>query len=152
MVLIVFRHRALAIVLVVIRSKLVLDFALTVHVLHLVIVTLYSGQLPRNAFWWAAMTVSSALAVALGMWGCRYRELRPISFGGGGGANNNNAANGGGSGNGEGSSAVAGDAGEGGSGSQGDEEQGFSRGRGRGRGRDGAGEYEMVKMNGDAAP
>ena len=139
-------RRALAIVLIVIRSKLVLDFALTVHFLHLLVVSLYTGQIPRNASWWAAMALSSGLAVMLGMWGCRYRELRPISFGGSGGGN---AAANGAAGNGEGSSNAGG---EGGSGTQGDEEQGFSRGRGRGRGRDGAGEYEMVKMNGDAAP
>lgn len=35
--------------------------------------------------WWGATGVSSALAIALGMWGCRYRELQPISFGGRGG-------------------------------------------------------------------
>lgn len=144
-------------VVVVIRSKLVLDFALTTHFVHLLVVSFYTGEVPRNLFWWITMAASSAAGVGLGIWGCQYRELRPVFFGGGGGSNNttnnnNNQgtahhANGsvnrveGGSGN----AAVDGIA-------QGDEEQGFSRGRGRGRGRDGAGEYEMVKMNGDAAP
>lgn len=151
-------------VMIVIRSKLVLDFALTTHLIHLVVVSLYTGQLPRNLFWWLTMALSSAVGVALGIWACQYRELRPVFFGGGGGSsaqkNNNNGgggnshgdhrhANGSAGGNGEGSS--------GGGGAadgipHGDEEQGFSRGRGRGRGRDGAGEYEMVKMNGQAAP
>lgn len=141
-------------VLVVVRSKLVPDFALTTHFLHLVIASFYTGQVPRNTFWWASMFVSSALGISLGMWGCRYRELRPISFGGGimggggGGGSSNNNNTGGASGNGEGSSRGA----EDGVGIEGDEEQGFSRGRGRGRGRDGAGDYEMVKMNGEAAP
>lgn len=131
-------------VMVVIRSKLVLDFGLTTHFIHLVVVSLYTGQVPRNVFWWVAMAVSSAVGVSLGVWGCQYRELRPVFFGGGGAsssANNNNSsnnANGSASGGGEGSSQAA----------DGDEEQGFSRGRGRGRGRDGAGEYEMMKMNG----
>lgn len=139
--------RAVAMVMIVIRSKLVLDFGLTTHFIHLVVVSLYTGQMPRNVFWWVAMAVSSAVGVSLGVWGCQYRELRPVFFGGGGigggssGAsnnNNNNNANGSAAGGGEGSSQAA----------DGDEEQGFSRGRGRGRGRDGAGEYEMVKMNG----
>lgn len=132
-------------VMIVIRSKLVLDFALTTHFIHLVVVSLYTGQLPRNVFWWVAMAVSSAAGVALGVWGCQYRELRPVFFGGGGigggatgAGNSNNNANGSAAGGGEGSSQAA----------DGDEEQGFSRGRGRGRGRDGAGEYEMMKMNG----
>lgn len=63
-----------------------------------------------------------------GIYACRWRELRPIIFGGATAA------------------AVAeppaGETGE-------DEEEGFTRGRGRGRGRDGAGNYEMVEMNGD---
>lgn len=150
-------------VLIVIRSKLVLDFALTTHFIHLVVVSLYTGQLPRHLFWWLTMAVSSAFGVALGIWGCQYRELRPVFFGGGGGGgggggangaqlssshNANGSVGGGGGGNGEGGS--GGGAAEGIP--PGDEEQGFSRGRGRGRGRDGVGEYEMVNMNVKAAP
>jgi protein SYS1 len=130
-------------VMVVIRSKLVLDFSLTTHFIHLIVVSFYTGQVPRNVFWWVTMAVSSGVGVSLGIWGCQYRELRPVFFGGGGPSStnnnsNNNNTNGSASGGGEGSSQAA----------DGDEEQGFSRGRGRGRGRDGAGEYEMVKMNG----
>ena len=124
-------------VLIVVRSKLVPDFALTTHFLHLLVVFFYTGwSIPTNLMWWFAMLASSALAIFVGMWGCQYRELKPISFGG--------------------AAAAAAAAVEGGSGTvaagevTGDEEQGYSRGRGRGRGRDGAGEYEMVKMNGDA--
>lgn len=114
-----------------------LDFALSLHGIHLVIVTLYSGQLPRHTAWWLSMAAASAVSVALATWGCRYRQLQPISFGGGGAA----SAAGGSGENGA-------DAGE--NGMDGDEEQGFSRGRGRGRGRDGAGEYEMANMNNEA--
>ena len=118
------------------RSKLVPDFGLTIHALHLLFTSLYSGQIPRHGFWWAVMLLSSALSVALGIWGCRYRELQPVFFGGGrilgsraGGTT------------GQVSTAEGQGAGE-----EGDEEMGFGRGRGRGRGRDGAGEYEMVQM------
>lgn len=91
------------------------------------------------------MALANAVAVAVGSWGCRYRELRPISFGGIGGG----TTAGGGT-----SSDVTGGGpgqhgGDGAPGVDGDEEQGFSRGRGRGRGRDGAGEYEMVRVNGE---
>jgi len=127
--------RAVAIVVLIGRSKLVLDFALSLHAIHLIVVTLYSGQLPRHTAWWLSMAAASAVSVALATWGCRYRQLQPISFGGGGGTS---AAGGSGGENGSG-------AGE--SGMDGDEEQGFSRGRGRGRGRDGAGEYEMANMS-----
>ncbi|SPO07590.1 related to multi copy suppressor SYS1 [Cephalotrichum gorgonifer] len=115
-----------AIVMLVTRSKLVPDFALTTHFIHLVVCTFYTGMLPRNAMWWGSMAASSAVAVGLGVWGCQYRELQPISFGG----SRRDVETG------------AGDA-EGALGSQ-DEEGGL--GRGRGRGRDGAGEYEMVRM------
>ncbi|OTB01984.1 hypothetical protein M426DRAFT_208531 [Hypoxylon sp. CI-4A] len=128
-----------AIVALIGRSKFVLDFALSLHLIHLVIVTFYSGFLPRNVAWWATMLVSSAVTVVGGSYGCQWRELRPISFGGHA-KNTNNA---------EGSAGATAENGS--AGQQGDEEMGLSRGRGRGRGRDGAGEYEMVGMknNGD---
>ncbi|KAL2186196.1 hypothetical protein L209DRAFT_754790 [Thermothelomyces heterothallicus CBS 203.75] len=129
---------AVAIVVLVGRSKLVLDFALSLHAIHLVVVTLYSGQLPRHKGWWLAMAVASAVSVTLATWGCRYRQLQPISFGGGGAAST--AAGTGGNND---------DGGE--SGADGHEEEaGFPRGRGRGRERSGAGEYEMVNLPADA--
>lgn len=123
---------AASIVYFVGRSKLVLDFAATLHVIHLVVVTL-THSLPGNLAWWATMGVSTGTAVLLGTWGCRHRELQPISFGGAAGPNA------GASSSGPAATLTA-------AGADGDEEQGFSRGRGRGRGRDGAGEYEMVPV------
>ncbi|KAK3689640.1 integral membrane protein S linking to the trans Golgi network-domain-containing protein [Podospora appendiculata] len=131
---------ALAIIFLIGRSKLVLDFALSLHGIHLLVVTFYTGQLPLNTAWWLTMAAASAVSVMLATWGCRYRELRPISFGGNGGGAAAAAASGGNAGE-----SGGGDLGA--PGLDGDEEEGFTRGRGRGRGRDGAGEYEMVKMN-----
>ncbi|KAK3290616.1 integral membrane protein S linking to the trans Golgi network-domain-containing protein [Chaetomium fimeti] len=128
---------AVAIVVLVGRSKLVLDFALSVHAIHLVVVTLYTGQLPRHTAWWLSMAAASAVSVALATWGCRYRQLQPITLGGNGAASTAGGTGG-----------ENGDAGVGGM--NGDEEEGFSRGRGRGRGRDGAGEYEMATLSSDA--
>ncbi|KAK3346816.1 integral membrane protein S linking to the trans Golgi network-domain-containing protein [Lasiosphaeria hispida] len=130
---------ALAVTFLIGRSKLVPDFALSMHALHLVITTLYTGEIPRHTAWWLSMGGASAVSIALATWGCRYRELRPMSFGG-----RASSSNTGGGGEGQ----VG--AGDGIPGAEGDEEAGFSRGRGRGRGRDGAGEFEMVKMNGAA--
>ncbi|KAL6877438.1 integral membrane protein S linking to the trans Golgi network domain-containing protein [Trichoderma longibrachiatum] len=74
---------SVAIVILIARSKLVPDFALTIHFLHLLLTTLYTRSLPRNSMWWLAMAASSAAAIGLGMWGCRYRELQPVFFLGG---------------------------------------------------------------------
>ncbi|CAM1509110.1 Fc.00g028490.m01.CDS01 [Cosmosporella sp. VM-42] len=126
---------SVAIITLIARSKLVPDFALTVHFLHLLITTIYSGRIPRNAMWWTAMLLSAALSIAISIWGCRYRELQPVFFGGGRILASGGAVTG---------QQVAPEEGE--AAQDGDEEMGFGRGRGRGRGRDGAGEYEMVKM------
>lgn len=134
-----FYFRVVATVVLISRSKLVLDFSLTLHFIHLIVVTLYTGFLPQNAAWWITMFFSGIITVAGGTYGCRWRELRPITFGGGARNTGNGDNNGGGSL-------------ENGSpdGEHGDEEMGLSRGRGRGRGRDGAGEYEMVGMKVDS--
>jgi len=108
------------------RSKLVLDFALTVHFIHLIITSLYSHSIPQNLLWWVLQIVSAAGMTIGGTAACQWLELRPMSFGGSGTQ-----------------TATAGEVAP----VEGDEEQGFGRGRGRGRGRDGAGDYEMVSRN-----
>ncbi|KAF2001117.1 hypothetical protein P154DRAFT_465001 [Amniculicola lignicola CBS 123094] len=114
---------AVFILLLIARSKLVLDFALTIHFIHLIVTSLYSHSIPTNLFWWALQICSATLMTSLGVWACQWRELRPINFGGNGGATKPQA-----------------------NGSAAEDGGGESRGRGRGRGRDGAGEYEMVGM------
>ncbi|EKD18821.1 hypothetical protein MBM_03063 [Drepanopeziza brunnea f. sp. 'multigermtubi' MB_m1] len=121
----------IGILLLISRSKLVPDFAISLHLIHLLVVSLYSHSIPRYLLWWILQLSSAALMTALGVWACQWRELRPINFGGGGAA---------------GSSAAGDVPADGGDGPVGDEDLGFGRGRGRGRGRDGAGEYEMVGM------
>lgn len=127
----------ISILFLISRSKLVPDFALTIHFIHLLTVSLYTGSIPTNLLWWLLQICSSALMISLGVWSCQYRELRPINFGG------------------SSSTAAAGSSATNATGSNeaevthGDEEQGYGRGRGRGRGRDGAGEYEMVGLKGE---
>ncbi|KAI9901268.1 hypothetical protein N3K66_003085 [Trichothecium roseum] len=124
---------AAAIVALIARSKLVPDFALTMHALHLVFTALYTRSLPRHALWYAAMLASAAVSVALGTWGCRYRELQPVFFGGGRILGNHAAPRTGGDGGGR------------------DEEQGLVEdggGHGRGRTRSKGEEYEMDQLEG----
>ncbi|KAL2854335.1 integral membrane protein S linking to the trans Golgi network-domain-containing protein [Aspergillus pseudoustus] len=104
------------------RSKLIPDFALTIHLLHLITTSLYTRSIPSNLLWWGLQCASAALMTFLGIWACRYRELQPISFGGIGGNSAQNA-------NGASSQAT-------GSSSQ---------------GRNAGGDYEMVNMRGDEA-
>jgi hypothetical protein len=109
------------------RSKLVPDFALTIHFLHLVATTFYSHSLPTNLLWWGLQFASAAMMTFLGMWACQRRELEPISFGGLGGGGSSSQA---------GSSSRP---------SAGDDQQEASFGRGRGRERS-LQEYELDDM------
>ena len=121
-------RRVVSLFILISRSKLVPDFTLTIHFIHLVVTSLYSHSIPQNWLWWLLQMASVALMGSLGVWSCQYRELRPINFGGS--STTQTAEN-------DIPSSETG---------PGDEEQGYGRGRGRGRGRDGAGDYEMVGM------
>ncbi|WEW60476.1 hypothetical protein PRK78_005962 [Emydomyces testavorans] len=112
------------------RSKLVPDFALTIHFIHLVITSFYTHAIPSNLLWWGLQGASAALMTFVGMWVCQYRDLRPIAFGG---SSSNQRR-------------VTQPALEAAAEQEDAEPAGFSRGRGRGRNRDGGGEYEMVAV------
>ena len=73
-------YSVLAMVIVLARSKLVLDFALTLHFLHLLITSIYLGCIPREMAWWGLLGLSAVGMIVLGGWACRWRELRPISI------------------------------------------------------------------------
>ncbi|KAJ5513970.1 Integral membrane protein SYS1-related protein [Penicillium fimorum] len=106
------------------RSKLVPDFALTIHFLHLIATTLYSHSVPANLLWWGLQFASAAMMTFLGMWVCQRRELEPIKFGGHGGSTQ------------AGPSSQASDG-------DGQQESSFGRGRGRERSLQ---EYELDDM------
>ncbi|KAF2157728.1 hypothetical protein K461DRAFT_219281 [Myriangium duriaei CBS 260.36] len=111
------------------RSKLVPDFALTIHFLHLLVVSFYTKSVPTRLFWWGLQAASAALMTFLGMWACQWRELKPIAFGGRG-RNADTATNA------NGSAAPAVEHGE-----------GFPvENSGRSGGRDAGGVYEMIGM------
>lgn len=129
------------ILLLIARSKLVPDFAITIHLIHLLTTSLYTRSLPTGVYWWAVQVCSAALMVSLGMWACQWRELQPMTFGGKGKAR----AAGGQNGHPTGPGAVE----EGASTADGDGEGyvvGTGRGSRRAGGGDGAGAYEMVGM------
>lgn len=75
-------YSVLFLLLFVARSKLVPDFAFTIHLLHLLVTFFYSRSIPTNTLWWALQVASAALMISLGMWICQLRELKPINFGG----------------------------------------------------------------------
>jgi protein SYS1 len=73
--------RVIPLLFLISRSKLIPDFALTIHFLHLIITSVYTGSLPLNLLWWGLMLASAALMISAGVWACRRREMAPISFG-----------------------------------------------------------------------
>lgn len=121
------------ILLLIARSKLVPDFAITVHMINLFVTTVYTRSIPTNIYWWALQVCSSGLMIALGIWACQWRELKPMAFGGSGGGPKGKGKERAGEGAGNGQSPEA------------DDGEGFVMdGGSRGKGRDGAGSYEMV--------
>ncbi|KAM3422139.1 hypothetical protein BST61_g2510 [Cercospora zeina] len=115
--------------LLIARSKLVPDFALTVHFVNLVITSLYTRTIPSTIAWWLLQTCSAALMIFLGIWACQWRELKPMAFGG------------------KSNESPAVDASS--RGPELEAGEGFEMGERRGAGRDGAGTYEMVGMASD---
>ncbi|KAF2667205.1 hypothetical protein BT63DRAFT_427611 [Microthyrium microscopicum] len=69
------------ILIFVARSKLVPDYALTVHLLHLLFSSVYTHSIPKTLFWWGVQVFSVTFMTILGVWSCQWRELKPINFG-----------------------------------------------------------------------
>lgn len=120
-------NRVIPILLLIARSKLVPDFALTIHFINLVITALYTRSIPSTLAWWVLQIFSAGLMISLGMWACQWRELRPMAFGGRSKDTTSGAA----------SANVAPELEAG---------EGYEMGERRGGGKDGAGTYEMVGL------
>ena len=75
------RNRIILLLILVARSKLVLDFVLTLHVIHLVITSTYTKKVPTHALWWLLQAGSVSVMLVGGVYSCRWRELRPMAFG-----------------------------------------------------------------------
>lgn len=68
--------------LIVGRSKLAWDFALTILLINLVIVSVYARAIPQSFIWWIVQIGSGIVLVSLGTWTSRWRELRDTFFDG----------------------------------------------------------------------
>lgn len=62
------------------RSKLAWDFAVTVHILNLAVVCLYTGKFPTAVLWWCLQVLSAVLLVTLLTYVTRWKELRTTFF------------------------------------------------------------------------
>jgi len=120
----VLSDRVIFLLLLIARSKLVPDFALTIHLLNLIVTSFYTGHIPSQTFWWGLQFASAGLMVFLGMWACQWRELKPIAFGG------------------KGKDRASGK----GKAKSGEEAVGLMQGSGTDGGGEGAGVYEMVGL------
>jgi protein SYS1 len=63
---------------IVARSKMVPDYAFTMHFLHLIVTSFYARTIPSTLFWWTLQFASTSLLTALGVWLCQWRELKPV--------------------------------------------------------------------------
>lgn len=70
----------LFVTIIVGRSKLAWDFAVTVHIINLLVVWLYTGQFPTSILWWCLQVLSGVLLVALSTYLTRWKELRTTFF------------------------------------------------------------------------
>lgn len=70
----------LFVTIIVGRSKLAWDFAITVHVLNLIVVWLYTGKFPTSLLWWCLQILSGVILVTLSTYSTRWKELRTTFF------------------------------------------------------------------------
>ena len=66
------------VMLIVQRSKYVLDFVLTAHGLFLVGVVVYNKAFPLSPLWWLVQVGQCVIEVVGGRWGCGQREVREM--------------------------------------------------------------------------
>lgn len=70
----------LFVTIIVGRSKLAWDFAITVHIINLLAVWLYTGKFPTSLLWWCLQILSGVLLVTLSTYSTRWKELRTTFF------------------------------------------------------------------------
>lgn len=70
----------LALTVIVGRSKLALDFTLTLHFIHLCVAWIVTRRFPTSWLWWLVQVISILLMVSLGTWTSQWRELRVTFF------------------------------------------------------------------------
>ncbi|EDK44093.1 conserved hypothetical protein [Lodderomyces elongisporus NRRL YB-4239] len=70
----------LFVTIIVGRSKLAWDFAITVHIINLIITWCYVGDFPTSLLWWFLQVLSAFLLVTLSTYLTRWKELRTTFF------------------------------------------------------------------------
>ncbi|RLV89677.1 Protein SYS1 [Spathaspora sp. JA1] len=70
----------LFVTIIVGRSKLAWDFAITVHIINLIVVWTYSGKFPTSILWWCLQVLSGVILVTLSTYSTRWKELRTTFF------------------------------------------------------------------------
>lgn len=70
----------LFVTIIVGRSKLAWDFAVTIHIINLIITWCYVGKFPTSMLWWMLQVVSAFLLVTLSTYSTRWKELRVTFF------------------------------------------------------------------------
>lgn len=75
------RSRILALVMIVRRSQLIIDFVLTLQFFHLLFTALYDSGFRMTMLWWSTKVAETLIMIFGGRYFCRMRELQPIEFG-----------------------------------------------------------------------
>ncbi|KAK6461493.1 integral membrane protein S linking to the trans Golgi network-domain-containing protein [Scheffersomyces coipomensis] len=70
----------LFVTIIVGRSKLAWDFAITVHIINLLVVWSYTRKFPTSILWWCLQILSGVILVTLSTYSTRWKELRTTFF------------------------------------------------------------------------
>lgn len=65
-------------VFIIQRAKLILDFAITLHIFHLIFTSFYSRHIPSTFLWWILNIFSCTVMTLAAEWACMQREMEPI--------------------------------------------------------------------------
>ena len=80
---ILFFFSALGLWFIVCRTKQCLDFAVTLHLFHFIVCSIYNGHIPNTLSWWILNIVGMTLMTVIGEFLCMRTEMKaiPLSMG-----------------------------------------------------------------------
>lgn len=71
----------LFVTIIVGRSKLAWDFAITIHIINLIVVWVFTKKFPTSILWWCLQVISGLILLTLSTYLTRWKELRTTFFG-----------------------------------------------------------------------
>lgn len=71
----------LFVTIIVGRSKLAWDFAITIHIINLIVVWIFTKKFPTSILWWCLQIISGVILLTLSTYLTRWKELRTTFFG-----------------------------------------------------------------------